>query len=95
VFLESLKLQDFRAYRSASVSIPRDGLVLVAGANNSGKSALLSTLDVVASSSQPAVVRHVAASEPARVQARFALSEKSGPNFSHLSPTRRYGRATP
>jgi hypothetical protein len=76
VFLESLKLQDFRAYRSASVSIPRDGLVLVAGANNSGKSALLSALDVVASSSQPAVVRHVAASEPARVQARFALSEE-------------------
>jgi predicted ATPase len=76
MFLESLELQNYRAYRSASVSIPRDGLVLVAGANNSGKSALLSAFDVVASSSQPAVVRHVAASEPARVQARFALSEE-------------------
>lgn len=75
MFLENLKLQNFRAYRNASVSIPRDGLVLVAGANNSGKSALLSALDVIAGSSQPAVVRHVAASEPARVQARFALSE--------------------
>jgi predicted ATPase len=76
VFLRGLKLQDFRAYRSASVSVPTHGLILVAGANNSGKSALLSALDVVAGSKQPAAVQHAAASEPARVLARFALSEE-------------------
>jgi len=76
MLLESLKLQDFRAYRSASVSVPSHGLLLVAGANNSGKSALLSALDVVAGTKQPAAVQHAAASEPARVLARFALSEE-------------------
>jgi AAA domain, putative AbiEii toxin, Type IV TA system len=58
------------------VSLPLHGLVLVAGANNSGKSALLSALDVIAGSKQPAAARHAAASEPARVLARFALSEE-------------------
>lgn len=76
MFLTGVKLQDFRAYRSASVSLPPHGLVLVAGANNSGKSALLSALDVIAGSKQPAAARHAAASEAARVLARFALSEE-------------------
>jgi predicted ATPase len=76
VFLERLELRDFRAYRTASVSLPSNGLVLIAGANNSGKSALLSALDVVAGSKQPDAVQHAAASEPARVVARFALSEE-------------------
>jgi hypothetical protein len=62
VILESLKLQDFRAYRSAAVALPPHGLVLVAGANNSGKSALLSALDVVAGSNQLPAARHAAAS---------------------------------
>jgi DNA repair ATPase RecN len=76
MFLERLELHDFRAYRDASVQVPPQGLVLVAGANNSGKSALLSALDVVAGSKQPEAIQHAAASEPARVLARFALSEE-------------------
>lgn len=76
MFLERLELQDFRAYRSASVSLTPHGLVLIAGANNSGKSALLSALDVVAGSKQPDAVQHAAATEPARVLARFTLSKE-------------------
>jgi predicted ATPase len=76
MFLERLELHDFRAYRDASVQVPPRGLVLVAGANNSGKSALLSALDVVAGAKQPETIQHAAASEPARVLARFALSEE-------------------
>ena len=74
MFLTGLELHDFRGYRGASVAVPPRGLMLIVGANNSGKSALLSALDVVAGSKQPAAVRHAAASELARVRARFALS---------------------
>src|SRR6266536_569362 len=41
-------VENFRPFQAASIRLPASGLVLVAGANNSGKSALLSALDVVA-----------------------------------------------
>jgi recombinational DNA repair ATPase RecF len=71
VHLESLRLQDFRAYRNAAMTVPPHGLVLVAGANNSGKSALLSALDVIASVRYPTMARHAAGTQPARVLAEF------------------------
>jgi predicted ATPase len=73
--LDWLELREFRAFRHASVELPEVGLVLVAGANNTGKSAFLSALDVVAGRGTPPRVRHADASEPARVCARFVLSE--------------------
>jgi GntR family transcriptional regulator len=50
--------------------------VLLAGANNSGKTALLSALDLVVRGAVPTTPRHAAAVEPARVRARFVLSEQ-------------------
>jgi hypothetical protein len=50
--------------------------VLLAGANNSGKTALLSALDLVVRGAVPTRPRHAAALEPARVRARFILSEE-------------------
>lgn len=50
--------------------------MLLAGANNSGKTALLSGLDLVVRGAVPPIPRHAAALEPARIRARFALSEE-------------------
>lgn len=50
--------------------------MLLAGANNSGKTALLSALDLVVRGAVPTTPRHAAAVEPARVRARFVLSEQ-------------------
>jgi AAA domain, putative AbiEii toxin, Type IV TA system len=49
--------------------------VLLAGANNTGKSALLSALDLVIRGGTPTMARHAASLEPAQVRARFVLSE--------------------
>jgi len=43
-------VENYRAFRHAEMTLPEEGLVLVAGANNSGESALLSAFDVVAGS---------------------------------------------
>jgi AAA ATPase domain len=50
--------------------------VLLAGANNSGKTALLSGLDLVVRGAVPTMPRHAAAVEPAHIRARFALSDE-------------------
>jgi hypothetical protein len=46
VQLCELAVKNFRAFGQALVRLPGQGLVLVAGANNSGKSSLLPGLDV-------------------------------------------------
>jgi energy-coupling factor transporter ATP-binding protein EcfA2 len=48
VLLREVSVENFRAFRHAGLRLPENGLVLIVGANNSGKSALLSALDVVA-----------------------------------------------
>ena len=48
----------------------------MAGANNSGKTALLSALDLIVRGAVPPLPRHAAALEPARIRARFVLSEE-------------------
>lgn len=50
--------------------------MLLAGANNSGKTALLSALDLVVRGAVPTMPRHAAALDRARVRARFVLSEE-------------------
>jgi predicted ATPase len=73
--LQQVEVRDFRAFRHALVELPCAGLVLVAGANNTGKTALLSALDVIAGRGTPPRVRHADASRPTEVLARFILPE--------------------
>lgn len=42
-----VQLENFRAFHSAEIRLPGNGLVLVAGANNAGKTALLSAFDAM------------------------------------------------
>lgn len=42
-----IRLNDYRAYPIAVLDLPSNGVVMLAGANNSGKSALLSAFDAV------------------------------------------------
>ncbi|MEV8547540.1 AAA family ATPase [Streptomyces sp. NPDC051572] len=65
---------DFRGYRDFSVDLRSKGLFLVAGPTNSGKSALLSALDVIAGSEFTDSVRH-AQGTLARVFARWSLHD--------------------
>ena len=75
MYLRSLELSEFRAFRTATIEFPAAGVVAVAGANNTGKSALLSALDVVRGNYGIAdlLTRHAAATSPARIRARFEL----------------------
>jgi predicted ATPase len=76
LYLRSLELSEFRAFRTATLDLPAAGVVAVAGANNTGKSALLSALDVVRGNYGIAgsLTRHAAATSPARIRARFELT---------------------
>jgi len=70
-------VENYRAFRHAEMTLPEEGLVLVAGANNSGESALLSAFDVVAGSIDEAGSRrHVGASSSPQVTALFTLSDE-------------------
>ncbi|MYU09005.1 AAA family ATPase [Streptomyces sp. SID8366] len=46
--LRRVTLENYRAFQKADWALPASGLILVSGANNSGKSSLLSALDVIA-----------------------------------------------
>jgi predicted ATP-dependent endonuclease of OLD family len=76
LYLRSLELSEFRAFQTATLEIPAVGVVAVAGANNTGKSALLSALDVVRGNYGVAglLTQHAAATSPARIRARFDLT---------------------
>src|SRR6266550_4013680 len=76
VRLREMAVENFRAFRQARLRTPETGLVLVVGANNTGKSALLSALDLVAGAADSGgPFRHAGSPEPARVTARFALED--------------------
>lgn len=76
MILQNVVVEDFRAFRHAEIELPETGLVLIAGANNTGKTALLSAFDVVAGDSGDITsLRHAGGAGPARVMARFGLSE--------------------
>lgn len=71
-----VQLENFRAFHSAEMRLPRNGLVLVAGANNVGKTALLSGFDVIAGDDGDVTsLRHGGSEEPARLRATFDLDE--------------------
>lgn len=73
--LLDLDVRDFRAFRAACLKLAASGPVLIAGANNAGKSALLSAVDAVAGINQdPTSLRYLGSDSPARVIATFGLS---------------------
>jgi putative AbiEii toxin of type IV toxin-antitoxin system len=75
MLLREFAVENFRPFEAAEVRLPGSGLVLVAGAINAGKSALLSALDVVAGvGSDTTAWRRAGSSQPARVSATFDLS---------------------
>ena len=72
--VRQLQMENFRAFRKAEIHLPGTGLVLVAGSNNAGKTALLSALDVLAGDhGDLASLRYGGAVEPARLSATFVL----------------------
>lgn len=73
--LAEVRLADYGPFRHAVWTLPPSGLVLVAGANNAGKSALLSSLDVLASPEVQEVRVHARAVGPAELTARFDLDQ--------------------
>jgi predicted ATPase len=74
--LREVTVANFRPFEAATVRLPEHGLVLVAGANNAGKSALLSALDVVAGmGSDTPALRQAGSADPATVVATFDLAD--------------------
>jgi predicted ATPase len=86
--LEALELSNFRAYREARLPLPPSGVVLLAGANNTGKSALLSGLDVVSERREIAMAKHIGSTEPPEVRARFRLTEEERSRIIEQLPIR-------
>jgi hypothetical protein len=69
-------LENFRAFESAEIRLPGYGLVLVAGANNAGETALLSAFDVIAGDHGDITsLRHGGTEEPARLRVTFDLDQ--------------------
>jgi predicted ATPase len=74
-FLSQLLLTNFRSFPTAQIDLDDHGLILIAGANNSGKSALLSAFEVLAGRGAPGEYRYVRGSR-AEVTAMFTLSDE-------------------
>jgi AAA ATPase domain len=89
MWLRSVAVDNFRAFRRAEILLPEAGLVLIAGANNTGKTALLSALDVIAGDSGDTTsLRHAGGDGPAQVTARFCLSHDERASVLARSPRR-------
>lgn len=74
--LSRLDLVDFRAFSRAKFTLGRHGLVLIVGANNSGKSALLTAIDVLLLDGEITADWTHANTTSADVIAEFALDDK-------------------
>ncbi|MEV6207207.1 AAA family ATPase [Kitasatospora sp. NPDC051914] len=77
MWLREIRAAGFRAFSEVSWEFPKTGLVFVAGANNSGKSSLLATLDAIVGSEEgdPAMRKHSAATDPPTLHATFMLND--------------------
>jgi energy-coupling factor transporter ATP-binding protein EcfA2 len=73
--LSELRLRDFRAFEDASVEFPPMGVVLVVGANNSGKTSLLSAFDLVAKTRGISSATRIGAVKPI-VEATFEVTDE-------------------
>lgn len=79
--LTELKIANFLAYEEAELQLGPQGLVLVIGPNNAGKSALLAALDVVAGTAQGGNWRRAGSTEFASVIATFAIDDDGEREF--------------
>jgi energy-coupling factor transporter ATP-binding protein EcfA2 len=75
VQLTRLVLTNFKAFKHAEIELPLTGVVLLVGANNVGKSALLSAIDILANREGRVPHRHSGSSEGAEIRARFTLTD--------------------
>ena len=75
MLLRSITLSNFRAYEHAFMKFDGNGLHLIAGANNSGKSALLSAMQAMAGPLIIDDIRFAGSSRGALVTAVFELDE--------------------
>lgn len=97
--LQHLRLEHFRAYKAAELILPSQGIALIVGANNTGKSALLSSLDIIASNPYEGypspgdervseLLRYAGSPEPARIYARFSLTNEESDRFFQAMSSR-------
>ncbi len=75
MWLQHLRLEAFRAFNDTELTLPETGLVLVVGANNSGKSALLSAIDVLRQVMPDAPITNTSSSGPAKVVGTFVVED--------------------
>lgn len=75
MYLERVELRNFRAYRNAEFDIGRNGLVVVTGPNNSGKTALLSAVDMVGGQLVEGPLRFADSTSDPMVQAFFTFDD--------------------
>lgn len=73
--LRKLEINNFRAFERVAVDFPESGILLIAGANNSGKTALLSAIDMIAFGGAIPSMRHLGTSEAASITASFSPSD--------------------
>src|SRR5579859_4935762 len=73
--ISKLTLRNFRAFKEAVVQFPSSGVLMIAGANNSGKTALLSGIDAMLGSNLGPETPHYGSDGPAQIEARFTLDD--------------------
>lgn len=84
--LRAIAASNFRAFESASIRLPAHDLVLLAGANNAGKTAFLSALDVVAGiEPETRSLVRAGSRDPGSVSATFDLGETERTALFHFS----------
>lgn len=74
MFLTQVEVHEFGPFGDASLDLPQSGTTLIAGPNNSGKSAFLSAIDAIAGRLTRQAVARVGAEDGPRIRARFTLS---------------------
>jgi len=84
--LQRIRLRNYRPYREAAIELPATGLVLIVGPNNLGKTALLSSFDVIAAGGSLEVARFAGSDEPAGLDATFVLDQKDRASLFSGSP---------
>src|SRR6267154_2345808 len=73
--ISKFTLRNFRAFKEASVDFPSSGVLMIAGANNSGKTALLSGIDAMLGSNLGPETPHYGSDGPVQIEARFTLDD--------------------
>jgi predicted ATPase len=79
--LERIDIGNFVCFQEAALTLPASGIVRIAGANNSGKTALLSALDVVAGAGREGLSRQLGSTTDARIRATFRLDQGERANY--------------